>query len=754
MLPSELKLTHLGHCYVHLPETFVSREPAVKGGAIVSIKSIQNDHEIFAMWNGQLTAGEHVELDLDFAQANQLQTELVIINTIDNLKPVECSFCCAELLNSSDYSILSQHSDINLLDTCRLINRGLVVPVFVSEHVKVLVKIVSFQPDQQFAHLNKWTEMSFHHNLENAPKHETELDADGSKIHDEVPFISAALGINHKPRFHLGAVMICGDRGCGKTYLVNRILKDYKQFHSEYLNCKQLRGKRPEAVKKRFLELLETASEKQPSIIALDDIDSFLDYDAKHDEDLGQDVIYKKRLVDAFCHLLKQLERQEKGYVVLIASCRSLETLERRISNPKGRQYFNEIIKIEAPNLETRVEILQNLACEHKQIRTSLDIGQYEEFARKCDSFMPSDLRLIFERALLCACSRSSLEFNSDPVTLSIDDLNSSLEGYVRMNLRAISLLAKTERTFAHVGGMAKMKDSLIKTVLLPIKYPKLYKRCPLKPQNSLLLYGPPGCGKTLIAEALINQEGLNSICVRGPELLSKYIGASEAAVRDLFKKAQLARPCVIFFDEFESLVARRGADSTGVTDRIVNQFLTVLDGVESLSKDVFIIAATCRPDMIDPAMLRPGRMDKHIYCPPPTQQDRLEILNVLSRDMELQKDVDLEQWSHRLVGFTGADIQAFLFSAQLRALHDIIDPENGGGGSNQCKSKKSPISKNNNNSRSSEFPIVISNHHLARGFDEMKDSIDAKQMDLMHKYPATINQVQKQRVALRATLA
>uniref|UniRef100_A0A6G1SAY0 Peroxisome biogenesis factor 1 n=1 Tax=Aceria tosichella TaxID=561515 RepID=A0A6G1SAY0_9ACAR len=746
MLPSELKLTNLGHCYVHLPETFVSREPAVKGGAIVSIKSIQNDHEIYAMWNGQLTAGEHVELDMDFAQANKLQTELVIINTIDNLKPVECTFCCAELVNPSDYSILSQHSDINLLDSCRLVNRNLIVPVFVSEHVKVLVKIVSYQPDhQQFGFLNKWTEMSFHHNLENPPKPEMDPDTDGVQLPDEHhPFISASLGIGYRPRFHLGAVLICGDRGCGKTYLMNKILKDYKQFHSEYINCKQLRGKRPESVKKKFLELLELATEKQPSIIALDDVDSFLDYDSKHDEEQGQDVIYKKRLVDAFCHLLKQLERQDKGFVVLIASCRSPEALDGRIANPKGRQYFNEIIKIEAPNLETRVEILKNLVGEHKQIRSSVDSEQYEEFARKCDSFMPSDLRLIFERALLCACSRSSLEFNSDPVTLSIDDLNNSLDGYVPMNLRAVTLQAKTGRTFAHVGGMAKIKEGLIKTVLLPIKYPKLYKRCPLKPQNSILLYGPPGCGKTLVAEALINQEGLNSICVRGPELLSKYIGASEAAVRDLFKKAQLARPCVIFFDEFESLVARRGADSTGVTDRVVNQFLTVLDGVESLGHDVFIVAATCRPDMIDPAMLRPGRMDKHIYCPPPGEQDRLEILTVLSRDMDLESDVELGIWARRLDGFTGADIQAFLFSSQLKALHEIID----------SKVVTNDEKNDNNNSTGNDFPIVISNYHMDTVLAEMSHGIEAKKIDLMNKYPASISRVQMHQVAVRATLA
>lgn len=747
MLPSELKLTSLGHCYVHLPETFVSSTPTIKGGVIVSIRSLQTDNQICVMWNGQLTSGEHVQLDLTFAQANNFKDELVIISLVENLELAECTFCRVELVDSSDYNIISQHSEANLLDTCRLINPNLIVPIYISQYVKVLVKVLSFEPNQPFGLLTKWTQMNFEHNFEKLP--DSELKKEGHEdsehqITNHIPLISCALGIQYKPRFHLGSVLVYGERGSGKTHFIKKILSDYKKYHSELFNCKQLRGKRPENVKKIFSELLASAYEKQPSIIALDDVDSFLAIDSKHDEqEKGHDALYKKRLVDAFCHMLKQLERQVydcNGLVVVIASCRSMESLDERISKPKGRRYFNEIIKVDSPNLQKRIEILKSIIDE-QNVPTSMDDEQFTDIAQKCNSYMPSDLRKLVERALIGACSRTSLDFNSDPVAIQHSDFVSTIGDYTPMNLRSISLQPKTLRTFDSVGGMAKIKEILVKTVLLPIKYPKLYKKCPLKSQNSILLYGPPGCGKTLIAEALTNQEGINSICIRGPELLSKYIGASEAAVRDVFKRAQLARPCIIFFDEFESLVAKRGADSTGVTDRVVNQFLTLLDGVESLSRDVFILAATSRPDMIDPAMLRPGRLDRHIYCPLPGVEDRHQILSVLSKDMELDEQVRLDEWSERLDGFTGADIQALLCSAQLKALHKLIGPS-----TTSDEQQSEQVVK-------SDLEIRVSTEDLVEVYEEMRPNVSARFNNLINQYPSKIGQ-SRGVVAMRATLA
>ena len=672
MLPSELKLTTLKHCYVHLPETFVSHEPSLKGGNIVSIRSIQNDIEIHVMWNGQLTSGEHVELDLTFAQANQFKDELVIISLKSNLDLVECSSCRVQLIDSNDYNILGEHADANVLDTCRLIYKDLVIPIFISQHVKVLVRVFNFEPTQVYGLLCKWTEMQFQHNLENIPKPNKIEEA--VPITNKIPFISCSLAVDYKPKFHLGSLLVCGDRGSGKTHFIKNTLIDYGQFHGQYLNCKQLRGKRPEGIKKKFSEMLTEAFEKRPSIIALDDIDSVYSNDQKHEEEKGQEVLYKERIVSIFCYLLKQIERKRTKQVHLMASCQSLDTLNQRLARPTGRQYFNEVINLEAPDKRMRVSILETILAKHDQIRSSLTKFELIDISEKCSSYMPSDLERLCERAIINACSRSSLDFSSEPVTINMADFLSSVEDYTPMNLRSVALQPKSSRTFENVGGMKKIKEALFNSILLPIKYPKLHSKCPLKTQNSILLHGPSGCGKTLIAEALSNHEGINSICVRGPELLSKYTGASEAAVRDLFRRAKLARPCLIFLDEFESLVAKRGSDSTGVTDRVVNQFLTILDGVESLNRDIFIVAATSRPDLIDPAMLRPGRLGRHIYCPKPDEEDRLEILQVLSRNMDIDKDLDFVKWSKRLEGFSGADIQALLTSAQLKALRQIID--------------------------------------------------------------------------------
>lgn len=668
-----------------------------------------------------------MELDLHFAQANNFQDELVIVTWLKDVRPQNCSTCRVELVEASDYSILSQHSEANVLDTCKLVNEGLVTPIWLSKHVRVLVKVVSVMPQRNFALLTKWTEMQYQHSLEKVPQPKVITKEFEEPISNGIPIVSCSLGVNYKLKFNLGSVLICGDRGSGKSFFLKSVLDIYKKYHSELLDCKQLRGKRPENVKKRFNELLEVALEKQPSIIALDGVDSFLSSDPKHEDERGAEIIYRKRLVDAFCNLLKQLERPKNGkiqQVIILATSRSLDSLDQRVSKPKGRVYFTEIVNIKRPNLEERVNIIKNIIGQHNQVQLSIDESELENIAKKCDTFMPIDLKRLVERSIIRACGRSPFGFNSDGVKINFDDLIGASNNYTPSNLRGVALQQKTSRTFSDIGGMKKIKESLMKTILLPIKYPKLFKKCPMKPQSSVLLHGPPGCGKTSIAEALTNQEGINSICVRGPELLSKYIGASEAAVRDLFKRAELAKPCVIFFDEFESLVSRRGADSTGVTDRIVNQFLTIMDGVEKLSSNVFIIAATSRPDMIDPAMLRPGRLDKHIYCPTPNQEERQDILEVLSRKMSFEDpSMSFSEWANKLEGFTGADIQSFLYSAQLKALHEYLgSPENSP--YHRIAVKDLDLRNSKGHKTEEEFVINIKEEHLRDSFAEMQQEV------------------------------
>ena len=207
-----------------------------------------------------------------------------------------------------------------------------------------------------------------------------------------------------------------------------------------------------------------------------------------------------------------------------------------------------------------------------------------------------------------------------------------------------------------------------------------------------MLLYGYPGCGKTLLASAVAGECGLNFISVKGPEILNKYIGASEKSVRDLFERAEAARPCVLFFDEFDSIAPKRGHDSTGVTDRVVNQLLTQMDGAEGLS-GVYVLAATSRPDLIDSALLRPGRLDKSLICDLPNIEDRLDILQALSKSLKISSDVlhgvqaqrNLVEIAHRTEGYSGADLQAIVYNAHLEAIHDVLGDqkmENARGGS------------------------------------------------------------------------
>lgn len=225
------------------------------------------------------------------------------------------------------------------------------------------------------------------------------------------------------------------------------------------------------------------------------------------------------------------------------------------------------------------------------------------------------------------------------------------------------------------VGGLAEACKTLKEMLSWPSTYPNLFSKVKLRLRSGVLLYGPPGCGKTLIANSIAASCQLNFISVKGPELLSKYIGASEQAVRDAFERASSAKPCVLFFDEFESIAPRRGHDSTGVTDRVVNQLLTQMDGVEGLV-GVYILAATSRPDLIDPALLRPGRLDKCVFCPMPSVSDREDILKILSQDVNLGEEVDWSEIASATDNYSGADLQSLLSTAQILVAQEALGEE------------------------------------------------------------------------------
>jgi transitional endoplasmic reticulum ATPase len=226
---------------------------------------------------------------------------------------------------------------------------------------------------------------------------------------------------------------------------------------------------------------------------------------------------------------------------------------------------------------------------------------------------------------------------------------------------------------WSDIGGLEEAKQQLREAVEWPLKYPEIYEKMGVRPTRGVLLFGPPGTGKTMLAKAVATESEANFIAVRGPEVLSKWVGESEKAIREIFRRARQYSPVIIFFDEIDSLVPIRGMSSDSyVTERVVSQLLTEMDGIESL-ENVIVIAATNRPDIIDPALLRPGRLEKLIYIPPPDKDDRLEILKIHTKKMPLASDVDLERIAEITEGYTGADIEALVREAGLRALRENL---------------------------------------------------------------------------------
>ncbi|KAK5330013.1 Peroxisome biosynthesis protein pex1 [Exophiala xenobiotica] len=518
------------------------------------------------------------------------------------------------------------------------------------------------------------------------------------------------------------SVLLTGGGGSRKTSLARsigqRLREDYV-FNVTYFPCQKLvtDETRVSTVKETLTRLFMSASWCArlggQSVVILDDLDKICPVETELQ--VGNDNGRSRQITEILCAVVRQYCSIHSG-VALLATAQSKDALNSIII---GGHIVGDIISIKAPTKEVRRDILYSLTSDESShsknnghARNQSDTSMSEsswmdpsgpssrpasssssrlegfrvapnldllDVAGKTDGYMPADLALLVSRARTESLTRIITQNdNSDaPPTLTKADFDAALKNFTPASLRNVTL-THSSTTFSSIGGLHSTRNILLETLLYPTKYAPIFARSPLRLRSGLLLYGYPGCGKTLLASAVAGECNLNFISVKGPEILNKYIGASEKSVRDLFERAQAAKPCVLFFDEFDSIAPKRGHDSTGVTDRVVNQMLTQMDGAEGL-EGVYVLAATSRPDLIDPALLRPGRLDKSLLCDMPDMNDRLDILGAVSTNLHLTPEVEnrLLSVAQRTEGFSGADLQALMYNAHLEAIHDFLGDNN-----------------------------------------------------------------------------
>ncbi|KAJ5963749.1 uncharacterized protein N7479_003625 [Penicillium vulpinum] len=533
------------------------------------------------------------------------------------------------------------------------------------------------------------------------------------------------------------SILLTGGLGAGKTalahLLAHRLRRDHL-FNVKYFSCRKLVTDETrisnikETLNRLFMSASWCARLGGRSVVILEDLDKLCP--AETELQVGGENGRSRQSSEVICSMVREYCALNSS-VVLLATAQAKESLNNVII---GGHVVREIINMRAPDKEGRRRVLEKLTSEDKPTESSnghvratssstqdswLDpsnpgsrpsssagdgfvIGrdvEYLELAGKTDGYMPGDLVLLVARARNEALIRSvsDLTATSKMITLGLEDFESALKDFTPASLRNVTLTSSTT-TFSSVGGLFETRKMLLETLQYPTKYAPIFAQCPLRLRSGLLLYGFPGCGKTMLASAVAGECGLNFISVKGPEILNKYIGASEKSVRDLFERAQAARPCVLFFDEFDSIAPKRGHDSTGVTDRVVNQLLTQMDGAEGLS-GVYVLAATSRPDLIDPALLRPGRLDKSLLCGMPNHEDRIDIIRSVSAKLKMSDEVTSRfgDIAAETDGFSGADLQAVVYNAHLEAVHDAL-------GDRSTDTAKSGAKSNSTNASSKSF--------------------------------------------------
>ncbi|KAL1736307.1 P-loop containing nucleoside triphosphate hydrolase protein [Schizophyllum commune] len=472
-------------------------------------------------------------------------------------------------------------------------------------------------------------------------------------------------------------LLLTGRPGAGKTSIVRAVarLLEYDPAlltYTLYADASSISEKPVSAIKAQFDYWFDKAIWHRPTILILDDLDKLLGAELEHASSFRTRHIVELFL-SRFAPAARSAPLNSRG-ILLVATASSTAALHPLLMQS---QIFAETVNVMPPGKEGRKMVSGVILSRivEDRMRATPDLSEdakaplnYTALAMQTEGYLATDLQDLVARAVHQAAMRSK---EREDTILTSADFEEAHKGFTPLSLRDVKL-EKSETAWADIGGLGDTKRILRETLEWPTKYGPIFAQSPLRLRSGLLLYGYPGCGKTLLASAVAKECGLNFISVKGPEILNKYIGASEKSVRELFERAQAAKPCVLFFDEFDSIAPKRGHDSTGVTDRVVNQMLTQMDGAEGL-EGVYVLAATSRPDLIDSALLRPGRLDKSVFCNMPTTEERKDILSAVARKVALAPDVDLTNAAEATEGFSGADLQALLYNAHLEAVHESI---------------------------------------------------------------------------------
>ncbi|MEM5813133.1 MAG: CDC48 family AAA ATPase [Candidatus Aenigmatarchaeota archaeon] len=463
-------------------------------------------------------------------------------------------------------------------------------------------------------------------------------------------------------------VLLYGPPGTGKTLLAKAVANEAgASFFA--INGPEIMSKWYGQSEENLRKVFENAEKNAPSIIFIDEIDAIA---PKREEVTGE---VERRVVSQLLTLMDGLK--SRGKVIVIGATNRPNAIDPALRRG-GR--FDREIEIGVPDKEGRKEIFQ-IHTRGMPLDKSVDI---DKLAERTHGYVGADIAAVCKEAAMHALRRvlpTLGEIKEDKplpaevlkkLVVTQEDFEYALKFVEPSAMREV-LIEKPNVRWDDIGDLENVKKELREAIEMPLKNPEAFQRMGIKPSRGILLFGPPGCGKTLLAKAVATESEANFILVSGPEIMSKWVGESEKKLREIFHKAKQVAPAIICFDEIDAIASIRGRSVNEVTERIVSQLLTLMSGVEEL-KDVFVIATTNRPDIIDPALLRPGRFDKQILIPVPDKEGRKEILKVHTRNMPLASDVNLDEIAEKTEGFSGADIEALCREAALNALRKDIN--------------------------------------------------------------------------------